>query len=267
VIAPPLPAERTGASGTLRIAASRRGERTVVDTLRYDGLIRCSRPFADPDGSARLVVAHLGPGFVRGDRFAVSGELGCGATLHLESQSATRALGEGDASHIETRWQIGDGATLVSAAEPTVAYAGASHHARATVTLARGASLAWLDAVVPYGRFERFETSLRVFFGERLALHDALRLTPQRLGAGVVSACFVREGMSAPRSAALVAAADAAGSRLAGDGDIAIGIGTPAVGGVIVRARGPRVREIRAALVAMLTELRRIDAPEDAPFV
>jgi len=266
VIAPPPP-ERTGASGTLHIAASRRGERTVVDTLRYDGLIRCSRPFAEPGGAARLVVAQLGPGFVRGDRFAVAGELGCGAALHLESQSATRALGEGGASHVETRWRIGDGASLVNTAEPTVAYTGASHRARATVTLARGASLAWLDAVAPYGRFERFETSLRVFFGERLALHDALRLTPDRLGAGVVSACFIRAGMSATRSAALVAAADAAGSRLAASGDIALGIGTPAVGGVIVRARGPRIREIRADLVAMLTELRRIDATEDVPFV
>jgi urease accessory protein UreH len=263
----PTALERAGASGTLHIAASRHGERTVVDTVRYDGLMRCSRPFAEPDGAARLVVAQLGPGFVRGDRFAVTGELGDAAALHLESQAATRAIGEGDASHVQTRWQLGAGAMLVSAAEPTVAYAGASHRARATVTLAHGASLAWLDAVAPHGRFQRFETSLRVFFGERLALHDALRLTPERLGTGVVSMCYVRAGMSATRSAALVAAADAAGTRLGAREDLALGIGSPAVGGVIVRARGPRIREIRTALVALLAELRRIDAADDAPFV
>ncbi len=259
--------ERAGASGALHIAASRHGDRTVVHTARYDGLMRCSRPFAEPDGSARLVVAQLGPGFVRGDRFTIAGELGRAATLHLESQSATRALGEGDASHVETHWELGEGAALVCTAEPTVAYVGASHRARATVTLARGASLAWLDAIAPYGRFERFETSLRVFFGDTLAFHDALRLTPERLGTGVVSACFVRAGMSATRSAALVAAADAAGARLASREDLALGIGSPAVGGVIVRARGPRIREIRAALISLLAELRRIDASEDAPFV
>ncbi len=266
MIAPPPP-EPVEASGALRIAASRHGQRTVVERARYDGLMRCSRPFAETDGSARLVVAQLGPGFVRGDRFTIAGELGRAATLHLQSQSATRALGEGDASHVETRWHLGEGATLVCTAEPTVAYAGASHRARATVTLARGASLAWLDAIAPYGRFERFETSLRVYFGETLALHDALRLTPERLGAGVVSACFIRAGMSATRSAELVAAADATGSHLAANGDVALGIGSPAAGGVIVRARGARIREIRSALVALLAELRRIDATEDVPFV
>ncbi len=266
MIAPPPP-ERARASGTLRIRASRHGERTVIDSARYDGLMRCSRPFAESDGSARLVVSQLGPGFVRGDRFTIGGELGRAATLHLESQSATRALGDGDASHVETRWQLGEGATLVCTAEPTVAYVGASHRTRATVTLAHGASLAWLDAIAPYGRFERFETSLRVLFGDTLALHDALRLTPERLGTGVVSACLIRAGMSATRSAELVAAADAAGSRLAANEDVALGIGSPAAGGVIVRARGARIREIRSALVAMLTELRRIDAAEDAPFV
>jgi urease accessory protein UreH len=266
VIAPPHP-ERAGGSGTLHITASRHGERTVVERARYDGLMRCSRPFAESDGSARLVVAQLGPGFVRGDRFAIAGELGRAATLHLESQSATRALGEGDASHVETRWQLGEGATLVCAAEPTVAYVGASHRAKATVTLARGASLAWLDAIAPHGRFERFETCLRVFFGDALTLHDALRLTPERLGAGVVSACFIRAGMSATRSAELVAAADAMGSRLAANEDVAVGIGSPAAGGVIVRARGAHIREIRSALVALLAELRRIDAADDAPFV
>ncbi len=266
MIAPPHP-ERAGKSGTLHIAASRRGDRTVVDTVRYEGLMRCSRPFAAADGSARLVVAQLGPGFVRGDRFAVRGELGAGAALHIESQAATRAIGEGDASQLETRWQLGTEASLVSMAEPTVAYTDASHRTRTTVTLARGASLAWLDAVAPNGHFERFETSLRVFFGERLALHDALRLTPERLGAGVVSACFMRAGMSAARSAELVHAADALGARLAEGDDLALGIGSPAAGGVIVRARGARIREIRAALVNVLTEIRRIDAAEDAPFV
>gem|GEM_PF-2508973 len=266
MIAPPPP-ERAGASGTLRIAASRHGERTVVDSARYDGLMRCSRPFAEPDGSARLVVAQLGPGFVRGDRFTIAGELGRAATLHLESQSATRAIGDGDASHVETRWHVDEGATLVCTAEPTVAYVGASHRARATITLANGASLAWLDAIAPYGRFERFETSLRVYFGDTLALHDALRLTPERLGAGVVSACFIRAGMTPRRSAELVAAADVIGSRLAANEDVALGIGSPGAGGVIVRARGTRIREIRSALVALLAELRRIDATEDAPFV
>jgi hypothetical protein len=64
-----------------------------------------------------------------------------------------------------------------------------------------------------------------------------------------------------------VAAADVIGSRLAANEDVALGIGSPAAGGVIVRARGAHIREIRSALAALLAELRRIDATEDAPFV
>ncbi len=249
-------------SGSLRIVAVRRAGRTVVDTLRQEGLARCSRPLPEPGAphAARLVVSQLGPGFVRGDRFTTDGELGPGAQLTIAAQAAARALGAGACSETRTTWRLGAGARLFVAGEPTMLYPGATHRSCSTVTLGLGASLAWLDAIAPYGDFARASMRLRVFFGERLAIHDCLELTPARLAATLGSAYYVRAGISPERQAELIDAADALAGRACGERAIRIGVGNPAAGGIALRAVGDRVRDVREALFDVLTALHRIDS-------
>jgi len=246
----------------LRLAASHDGVRTVVDTLRQDGLCRCSRPFAEPNGAARLVTSQLGPGYVRDDRFTLDVAVGAGAELILETQSATRALGRGGVSEARTHIALARDAKLFVASEPLVAYDGAAHRARTDVTLAADASFAWVDCIAPHGAFERVTTTLRVAIGDRIVLHDALRLTPARLRSVIGSAYYVRAAMSAARSAALLAVADGLAAELA-PADIELGIGTPAIGGVTVRARGPDARAIRSLLRHVIQRLRAYDARPD----
>jgi len=256
-------------SGSLRIVAVRRGGRTVVETLRQEGLARCSRPLAEPGApqAARLVVSQLGPGFVRGDRFTTDGELGPGGQLTVAAQAAARVLGEGAASEALTTWRLGPGARLFIAGEPTMLYAGATNRSYSTVTLGAGASLAWIDAIAPYGAFERATTQLRVFYGDRLAVHDRLVLTPARLPAALGSAYYLRDGLSPERQAELLAAADAFAARACDAGQLRIGVGNSAAGGIALRAVGDRVRDVREALFEVLVALRRIDGDHDVPFV
>jgi hypothetical protein len=199
----PAEAQSRTPSGSLRIFAVRRAGRTVVETLRQEGLARCSRPLPDSSrsGATRLVVSQLGPGFVRGDRFTTDGELGPGGQLTVAAQAAARVLGEGAASEALTTWRLGAGARLFMAGEPTMLYAGATNRSYSTVTLGAGASLAWIDAIAPYGAFERATTQLRVFYGDRLAVHDRLVLTPARLPAALGSAYYLRDGLSPERQA------------------------------------------------------------------
>jgi urease accessory protein UreH len=257
-------AERA-ATGTLRIAASLRDGRTVVDTLRQDGLARCSRPLADAawPGAARLVVSQLGPGFVRGDRFETYGELGAGAVLTVAAQSAARYFGGGPVSHARASWIVGPGATLVLLGEPAIAYAGASHRSSIDVTLAPGATFAAIDLVAPHEPFARVVTSLRVFRGTALALVDRLHLTPARLGRDTFGTAFsVRSGLTPGRSEALLAAMDAFAARFADAGArVRLGVGGPATGAVLVRAKGARSQDVREALTGalqtMIAEHRR----------
>lgn len=256
------------ATGRLSVAASHDGVRTVVDTLRQDGLCRCSRPFAESNGAARLVTSQLGPGYVRDDRFTFDVAVGAGAELILETQSAARALGHGGVSEARTCIALARDAKLFFASEPLVAYDGAAHRARTDVTLADGASFAWVDCIAPHGAFECVTTSLRVTIAGRIVLHDALRLTPARLPAVIGSAYYLRAGMSAARSAALVTLADDLAAEVAVDGAavaIELGIGTPAIGGVTVRARGDDARAIRSLLRNIIRHLRAHDAQPDRP--
>ncbi|MBD5605083.1 MAG: urease accessory protein UreD, partial [Candidatus Eremiobacteraeota bacterium] len=168
-------------------------------------------------------------------------------------------------SHAEARWHLAEGAHLSCAPEPTVAYADAAHHARTTVRLEPGASLAWLDTLAAHGAFERVTSSLRVFFGDALAVHDAYDVRPRHLAGAVGTALFLRSGMTPERSARLVAAADAAATLARADPEIAVGVGSPAAGGVFVRATGRHVRAVRSVLATLLVALRRIDVAAESP--
>jgi urease accessory protein UreH len=246
-------------TGSLAIAAERRGGRTVIRTLRQEGLSRCSRPFTEPGGAARLVLSQLGPGFVRDDRYELDVRLAGGAELRLEAQAAGRALGSGGVSHWHARFALDRDAGLFYAGEPLIPYDGAAHAAGASVTLAPGAWLAWLDTLAPHGTFEAVASSFRAFYGDRLVIHDVMRLTPERLPEALGSAYYLRSGIDEAQTEALVAAAGALGAQLAPRFGARIGVGSAAAGGVTFRARGPQVRPVRALLATLLAAMRSIE--------
>lgn len=246
-------------TGSLAIAAERRGGRTVIPALRQEGLSRCSRPFTEPGGAARLVLSQLGPGFVRDDRYELDARLACDAELRLEAQAAGRALGSGGISRSHARFALERGAGLFYAGEPLIPYDGASHAAAANVTLAPGAWLAWLDTIAPHGNFDVVFSSFRAFYGERLVVHDVMRLTPERLPEALGSAYYLRSGIDEVEAGALVAAAGALAAQLGPRFGARIGVGSAEAGGVTLRARGPRVRAVRAVLATLLAALRSIE--------
>ncbi len=249
-------------TGTLRVAASTRGDRTVVDVLRQDGLARCSRPLSDPSmpGAVRLVISQLGPGFVRGDRFETRGELGPHADLVVAAQSATRILGLGAPSVAHSTWTVAEGARLFIRGEPSIPHDGASHIAETRVELARGASLTWLDALAPHGTFGTIATSLRVFTDTKLVIHDRSTYRPANLRSAIVTGLYVRAGITADATAVLVSLADSCAAK-ARAGTL-IGVGSPACGGVMLRATGPSVRDALDSLVTILKTMRERDSTE-----
>ena len=234
--------------------ATRRDDRTIVDTLRQEGLARCSRPFALPSGGARLVTAQLGPGYVRGDRFVCAGRVGARAELAITPQAATRALGRGAESVATAQWHIGAGGTLRLLGEPLVVYAGASHRTATDVELEPGAEFVYLDVIAADAKFERIATALRVRAGERRLLHDALVLGPSRLR-GAVGSAFVIRAEPAEASTESLARADRAAREASVRYAVRIGVGRPACGGVSIRALGEHAASVQAALRDIIAQL------------
>jgi urease accessory protein UreH len=246
-------------TGSLAIAAERRGGRTVIGGLRQEGLSRCSRPLREPGGAARLVLSQLGPGFVRGDRYELDVRLACDAEVRLEAQAAGRALGSGGISRSHARFALERGAGLFYAGEPLIPYDAAAHAAEAVVRLAPGAWLAWLDTIAPHGNFKAISTSFRAFYGDRPVVHDVMQLTPERLPEALGSAYYLRAGIDEAQAGELVAAAGALGAELGPRFGARVGVGSAAAGGVTLRARAPQVRAVRAVLAMLLAALRHIE--------
>ena len=112
-------------AGAIDLVCERRGGRTVVARAHNAGLARTSRLPSARDGAAHVMLATLGPGVLRGDRFVTTGRLGPDAALLVTAQMATPIF-PGAAARLETRWDVATGATLCAIGAPIVPLPGCS---------------------------------------------------------------------------------------------------------------------------------------------
>jgi len=233
-------------AGTLDIAARHDGTRTVVDRLRYDGLARCSRPFAR-GGAALVVLAQLGPGVIAGDAVATTGRLAPVAHLIVTQQTATRLLGGVRTAGARSQWTIGENAMLELIGEPLIAAADADYEATTTVDLADGARVLVAEiAHVPATASVRLRTVV-TRHGREL-LYDAVD-AQTAAPAAVGTLAYV--GLTEEERMHCLAALDRAADVTAG-----VRIGTGALAhGVFARLTGDGAWLVGAALDALRVAL------------
>ena len=210
--------------------------------------MRASRGF--PEASAiRVVVATLGPGYVRGDRFAVSGRVGAGAHLIVGAQSASRALPGTPGSSAIGEWFVGEAARLELRNEPLVVFEGAVHETRTDVHLERGASVTLTDLVVLAGGASReVSSTTRVVSAAGLVLADRAVFRPALdTYEAVGTLVTVREGDRGERVREVL---DHEALALRGGG-LAIGVGGTPAGASVVRILGRDAWTVRSALVRL----------------
>jgi urease accessory protein len=133
--------------------------------------------------AAWLVATSYGGGLVDGDALRLSLRIGAGAAAYLTTQSSTKVY-PGAASHAVDATVDADG-LLVSLPEPVVCFAGARYRQDATIRLAPGAGLVWLDALTAgraargeRWRFDGYRSHVRVDRGGRTVVVDGLVLDP-----------------------------------------------------------------------------------------
>ena len=227
-------------ANALRLDAHGRDGRTVVGRIRAEGLCRASRPFRD-GAAARVVVSHLGPGFIRGDAFTSGGRIEAGAHLIVAGQMATRVLSGPESVTSVAEWYVAAGATLELLPEATLVCAGAWYDARTQLHLEPGARAVVME-VVHRERGAALASATIARRGERLALHDALRFAADDEDAGAIGTIAVFGAHAG------AAALDAVADSLAG---VRIGVGTLRDGDVLARVTGESVWDVRAALCAL----------------
>jgi urease accessory protein len=126
------------------VAVSRDGGRDRLVTLRSEPPLTL-RP--TPRG-LHLVGTSAGP--LGGDVLALSVVVGAGAHLTVRSAAATLVQpgARRGPSVFDVDAEVGSGAELVWAPEPTVVVRGADHETRSRVSLSSGAVLVWRDELV-----------------------------------------------------------------------------------------------------------------------
>lgn len=158
----------------LRLEAQARGGCTIVSRIRGEGLLRASRPFHE-GAASRVVVAHLGPGMIRGDAFATGGSVAPGAHLIVAGQMATRVLSGPEPAVHDAVWHVGREGTLDLQPEPVLVGAGTAYLGTTELHLAPGARVR-VREIVLCERGASVRTTLTGRRDRRLAFVDALTL-------------------------------------------------------------------------------------------
>jgi urease accessory protein len=229
-------------SGSLTIAAGRAGPRTILERVRYEGILRCSRAFARGD-AALVVLSQLGPGVVRGDAVTTTGIVRADAHLIVTSQAATRLMGGTCVSRSHANWIVEDNGILELIGEPLVANTGACHDATTSIELGAGAFVLISEiAAVPCAADVHLRTTVtragRELFYDAF---DAGAAAPNAVGTfGVV-------GLASSRIAPLVLAFDHTADE---SDEHRLGVGVLATG-VFARMLAPDAWSVRSMLVRL----------------
>jgi urease accessory protein len=152
-----------------RLSFERAGAATVLRAAYAESPLRLLTP-RNHGRSAWAYLSTLGGGFVDGDRVRLRICVDEGARAFVSTQGPTRIYRSPRGCESETLAEVGAGAALVLAPDPTACFAGARFRQRISVDLVDGASVALWD-VLAAGRSARGE---RWSF-ERCSLGLALR--------------------------------------------------------------------------------------------
>ncbi len=233
-------------TGSVALECAVRGGRSCVARVRYDGLSRVSRARRDGD-AVHVVLAHLGPGIIGGDRYASEVCVEGGASLVVTGQMATPVYASVAASSMHARWLVDAGASLVVRAEPLMLDAGARHDAHATIDVA-GDGCALVADIVTVGRDALARLRVAARIDGRLVARDACDL---REDGGAIATLFVicadagaRAAIATVLEPIVAAAPGVRGGCGATDGAL------------VVRATSPRVWAAQRLIDACVTAVR-----------
>ncbi len=229
-------------TGNIALTCAQRDGRSYLSHIRYEGLSRVSRPHRVGD-AAHAVLAHLGPGVIGGDRYALDVHVDANASLLLTGQMATPVYARDASSSLAARWRVETGASLVVRAEPVMLDDGARHEMRTTIDVAGDGDALVADIVtVASGALARVRTLARI--DGRIVARDACDLPAF---AGAIATITIVCADAARRDAIATAlgpiVADAHG-----------GLGATA-GAVLVRAMNARVWPLQRLVDAALATL------------
>ncbi len=168
-------------TGDLRFEAI--GGRTVVTRALATSPLKVLNP-RNAGTAAWTYLASYGGGLLGGDALHLRLEVGPGAAAVVATQASTKVYRSDERASQQLRASLGSDSLLVLLPDPVACFAGSRYAQDQEIRLSAGAGLVlvdWLTAGrIAYGerwRFTDYTSRTRIWRGDRLIVHDALRLS------------------------------------------------------------------------------------------
>lgn len=174
-------------TGDLQIVCEKKGQKTIVKDVYYEGALKITRPvYLADNGEAYLYVMNPGGGFVDGDAYRIEIALEEEAEVVVTSQSSTKIYKTlKQPVQQDIKITLKKGSKLEYLPDPVIAYQQAKFKQRTVVKMEQGASLICTDIFTPgwavdgtLFRYDLLQSRMNVYLDEQLVLFDHLKLEP-----------------------------------------------------------------------------------------
>lgn len=173
-------------TGTLRLKAVCRDEKTVVADTYFDGAFKVARPVYFQENEPTVYSLHVGGGYVGGDRYHTEVELEENARLTLTTQSAAKVYKTPDEPVYQSmNIQLAKNSVFLYMPDPLIAYEQARFQQETVIRMEKGATLLYSDSMTPGWsksgrpfRYEWIRSRVKIYEGGVLQAYDHLFLKP-----------------------------------------------------------------------------------------
>ncbi|GIP34858.1 urease accessory protein UreD [Paenibacillus sp. J2TS4] len=176
-------------TGTLRLTAENNGSRTAASHVYHQGAYKIARPiYSDDSGQAYYYVMNPGGGYVDGDRYRMSLELGERAQVLMTTQSSTKIYRTPRQPVLQmTDIDMKSGSYLEWLPDPIIGYRDARYRQQTVIHMEKGATLISAEIITPgwspdgsLFAYEELSLKTEIYLDRELVLYDRLKLRPGR---------------------------------------------------------------------------------------
>ncbi|MEM1502621.1 urease accessory protein UreD [Domibacillus sp. 8LH] len=175
-------------TGTLRMKAVCRGDKTVIADTYFDGAFKVARPIYFNESEPTVYSLHVGGGYVGGDRYHTEVILEQDARMILTTQSAAKVYKTPHEPVFQSmNVSLAAGSVFMYMPDPLIAYEQARFEQTTTIYMEKGATLLYSDSITPGWsesgrpfRYEWIRSKLKMYEDGQLQVYDHLFLKPDQ---------------------------------------------------------------------------------------
>lgn len=169
----------------LRLAYIRKGDKTILDEMRFKGPLRVQRPFYPEDGQCHTYLLHPPGGMVSGDHIDIKVDASYGAGSFVTTPSAGKIYAADSANVVQRQdiaLNVSGGSTLEFLPQENIVFDGANATLNTQIEIDEASQLISWDILSfgrPYGDRPFTSGSIRqqitLNVGGRLVLHEGFK--------------------------------------------------------------------------------------------